>query len=186
MPGKLIVFEGIDGCGKSTHAELLTEFLKEHGKEVLHTAEPSHGQIGKLLREYLRQDAPPLVDTMLFIADRAEHVEQEIKPALEQGKTVICERYTYSTIAYQAAQGLDMEWLKSLNSFAPKPDIVILLDVPPEVGAGRTTTEEKFENTEFLTKVRGNYLKLAEESGFKIIDASREVDLVQDEIRNLV
>lgn len=184
--GKLIVIEGIDGCGKSTHAKLLVESLQSKGLEVLHTKEPSRGKIGLLLRDYLKQDAPPLVDTMLFIADRAEHVEQEIKPALKTGKVVICERYFYSTIAYQAAQGLDTKWLFNLNAFAPKPDMVILLDLRPDIAVKRTTSEEKFENQEFLEKVRKNYMKLAKKYNFKVIDVSKNKRIVQQEIKTFV
>lgn len=181
-----IVFEGIDGCGKTTHAALLSKFLSEKSYRILHTKEPSRGKIGILLREYLKKDAPPLVDALLFTADRAEHIEQEIKPALDEEKIVLCERYFYSTIAYQAAQGLSMEWLKELNSFAVKPDVVILLDLEPEISAARISTNEKFENVEFLKKVRENYLKLAEQENFAVIDASKNKTEVQKEIQKIV
>ena len=184
--GKLIVFEGIDGCGKSTHAEKLAKWLKKEGHDVLHTKEPSKGPIGILLRQYLKMDAPPRVDALLFTADRAEHLKNEINPALEEGKIVLCERYIYSTIAYQAAQGLEWEWLVDLNSFATKPDLTILLDLRPDIAVKRTTTEEKFEELNVLKKVRQNYNKLASEYGFSIIDGSRGRTIVQDKIRDTV
>jgi dTMP kinase len=183
--GKLIVFEGMDGCGKSTHAKLLSAWITKKGLAVLHTKEPSKGGIGLLLRKYLKKGVPPLVDALLFTADRAEHVESEIKPALSEGKIVICERYIYSTIAYQAAQGLDWKWLEELNSFAPKPDAVILLDMRPDIAHKRTSTKEKFETAGFLTKVRQNYLKLAQENNFFIVDVTGAKTKVQEEIRNI-
>src|SRR3989344_5612667 len=122
--GKLIVLEGIDGCGKTTHAKLLTQWLTANGHSVLHTKEPSRGPIRLLLRDYL---------------------EKETQPAVEEGKIVVCERYYFSTIAYQMAQGLDKKWLTELNAFATKPDLVILLDLNPEVSVKRTSTNEKFE-----------------------------------------
>lgn len=184
--GKLIIIEGIDGCGKSTHAKLLTDFLLKQGKKVLHTKEPSYGQLGLLLREYLKKNTPSVADALLFTADRAEHIAFEIKPALDSGKIVVCERYMYSTIAYQAAQGLSIEWLKELNSFAVKPDVIILLDLEPEISAKRISTNEKFENVEFLKKVRENYLKLAVEENFEIVDASGKKEEVQKEIQKIV
>lgn len=175
----------MDGCGKSTHAKLLSEWLKKKGLQVLHTKEPSKGSIGLLLRKYLKKGVPPLVDALLFTADRAEHVESEIKTALSEGKTVVCERYIYSTIAYQAAQGLDWKWLEELNSFAPKPDVVILLDMRPDIAYKRTSTQEKFETAGFLTKVRQNYLKLAQENNFFIVDVTGAKTKVQEEIQNI-
>lgn len=183
--GKLIVLEGIDGCGKTTHAKLLAQWLESNGKKVLHTKEPSYGPIGLLLREYLKKESLPLVDALLFTADRAEHVEKEINPALKEGKIVVCERYFYSTIAYQMAQGLDKNWLEKLNAFAPKPALTILLDLQPEVSVKRTTTNEKFENLVFLKKVRENYLQLAKEEKFPVIDASGEKKAVQEAIRKI-
>lgn len=184
--GKFIVLEGIDGCGKTTHAKLLTKWLAEKGHNVLHTKEPSRGQIGLLLREYLKKDSLPLIDALLFTADRAEHVEKEIEPALKEGKIVVCERYFYSTIAYQMAQGLDKKWLQELNAFAPKPDLVILLDLPPDVSVKRTSTNEKFEKLEFLKKVSSNYKALAKEFGFVIVDAAKGKSEVRDAIRSIV
>ncbi len=183
MKGKFIVLEGIDGCGKTTHAKLLAQWLTEKGHSVLHTKEPSRGPIGLLLRDYLKKDSLPLIDALLFTADRAEHLEKEVKPALEEGKIVVCERYVYSTIAYQVAQGLDKTWLTELNAFAIKPDLTILLDLASEVSVKRTSTKEKFETLEFLTKVRKNYLALANEEKFSVIDAGRAKNAVQEDIR---
>ncbi len=184
--GKLIIIEGIDGSGKTTHAKLLSQWLTANGHNVLHTKEPSRGPIGLLLREYLKKETEPLIDALLFTADRAEHVEKEISPALAEGKIVVCERYYFSTIAYQMAQGLDKKWLSDLNSFAPKPDLIILLDLSPEVSVKRTSTNEKFEKLEFLKKVNNNYKTLAKEFGFVTIDASKGKSEVREEIRSIV
>ncbi len=184
--GKFVLLEGIDGCGKTTHAKLLAKWLAEKGHDVLHTKEPSRGQIGLLLRDYLKKDSLPLIDALLFTADRAEHLEKEVRPALEEGKIIVCERYVYSTIAYQVAQGLDKTWLTELNAFAIKPDLTILLDLDPEVSVKRTSTKEKFETLEFLKKVRKNYLALANEEKFSVIDAGRAKNAVQESIRNVV
>ena len=184
--GKLIVLEGVDGSGKSFHAEELTHWLKEQGKAALHTKEPSRGPIGLLLRKYLKEDALPLVDALLFTADRAEHLEKEIQPAIEAGKIVVCERYVYSTIVYQAAQGLDWNWLKELNSFAPKPDLTLLIDLRPDIAVKRTSTKEKFETQNFLEKVSKNYERLAKEEGFVVINGGRGKTVVQKDIRKAI
>ena len=184
--GKFIVLEGVDGCGKSTHAKLLTKWLASKGFSVLHTKEPSRGPIGLLLRQYLKLNAPPRVDALLFTADRAEHLEREIKPALNNGMVVVCERYVYSTIAYQAAQGLNLNWLKKLNSFVLKPDLVLFLDIRPDIAVKRTTTNEKFEELSFLKKVSANFKKLAKEENFLTINAGRGKKIVQEEIRKKV
>lgn len=182
--GKFIVMEGIDGSGKSTHRKLLGEYLEENGYPTLVTSEPSHGRMGKLLREYLQEDdTPPMVDTLLFAADRVEHLEKEIKPALAEGKMVITERYNFSSMAYQAAQGMDMLWLTQVNSFVLMPDLVILLDLPPESAIPRTSTNEKFEQLDFLKKVYDNYQKLAWVYDFHRVNAERDVEAVQADIR---
>ncbi|MBD3262114.1 MAG: dTMP kinase, partial [Candidatus Altiarchaeales archaeon] len=151
-----IVLEGVDGCGKSTHAKLLGQWLEDEGVCVFLTAEPTKGFLGDALRSFLSgyQSLDPLSLSLLFCADRMQHLSEEIKPALSEGKTVVCERYVHSTIAYQAAQGVDWDWLWQLNRFALEPELVLYLDVDPEVGVERTTTGEVFEKKEFLSKVR--------------------------------
>ncbi|MFH0859979.1 MAG: dTMP kinase [Candidatus Altiarchaeota archaeon] len=129
-----IVFEGLDGCGKTTQAKLLAEFLAERGDAVILTAEPTKGDIGEYIREILssKKIVDPITLALLFTADRREHLMNEIEPALKAGKIVISERYFYSTICYQAAQGVNWEWLVSINEFARKPDVSIFLDSPVE------------------------------------------------------
>jgi len=176
-----IVLEGIDGCGKSTQSKLLSKWLKEHGKDVVLTAEPTKNEIGKFIREVLagnhEVDAKTLA--LLFTADRYEHLKTLVEPALKEGKIVVSERYYYSTIAYQEAQGVERRWLIEMNKFARKPDITIVLDVDPKLGAGRTTTQEIFEKEEFLTKVRDNYMKFDEDL-FKIDGEQSKEDVFSD------
>jgi dTMP kinase len=172
-----IVFEGVDGCGKSTHAKLLAEWLKEAGKSVLLTAEPTQGKIGHVIRQILSgaQEVDPRTLALLFTADRCEHVK-EIRAAQEEGKIVISDRYYYSTVAYQSAQGLGREWLLEINKFDLKPDLVLLLDIAPAAAEARAASGEIFENKEFLGKFRT----------LKIIDSSRPKEAVQADIRALV
>lgn len=185
--GKFIVIEGMDGCGKSTHSKLLSRWLESQGKDVLLTGEPSHGKIGRLLRVYLKEETLPVVDAFLFIADRAEHLEKTVKPALAAGKIVICERYYYSTLAYQTAQGMDRDWLMKLNAFAVEPDLVLLLDLTPEQAYKRTFTQEKFENVNFLRKVRQQYLQIFEgKTNFVKIKAMHKKGKVQAELQKAI
>lgn len=166
-----IVLEGIDGCGKSTHAHLLAKWLEDQGHTVLQTAEPTKSAVGRLTRLVLSGElsVSPRTLALLFTGDRMGHVRREIVPALEQGKTVVCERYWYSTVAYQSAQGLDREWLVSINGFAPEPDVALLLDVAPKEGEARTSTGEIFEKAAFLTAVAGTLHSFPE---LTVVDSS--------------
>ncbi|HIJ98567.1 TPA: dTMP kinase [archaeon] len=183
--GKFIVLEGIDKSGKSTHSKLLVKFLRKKFSTI-HTKEPSRGPIGLLLRKYLRKDSLPLIDALLFTADRVEHQNSVVVPALKKGKVVVQERSFYSTIAYQQTQGLNEKWLRALNSFALKPNLVILLDINPRIALKRIRGKEKFETLNFLYKVRKNYLALARKEKFTIIRADMSKKAVQAEIRNAV
>jgi dTMP kinase len=179
-----LVLEGVDGCGKSTHAKLLAEWLTSRGRVVILTAEPTDGVIGRLIREVLsgKVEVDPKTLALLFTADRVEHVKA-IRQALDEGKDVISDRYYYSTVAYQAAQGVDRKWLLQMNRFALTPDLVILLDVDAEAGAGRARSGEIFEKAEFLRKVSTGYKKFRT---LKVVDSSRPKETVQEEIRGLV
>lgn len=135
MPhGVLLALEGIDGSGKSTQAELLTAALKERGLPVVLTREPTSGPRGQQLREYFQGEdryLSPKEELNLFMADRREHGEQVIKPALEAGRIVITDRYYYSTVAYQGALGLDPARILAQNEvLAPRPDLVVILTLP--------------------------------------------------------
>lgn len=199
--GVFIVLEGIDGAGKSTQAKLLKLWFEEKGYEVVLTKEPTDTPFGKLIRRLvLTGGREGIIDgakisheaeALLFAADRAEHVDKLIKPALESGKVVISDRYFYSSLAYQWARGLDLEWLIDLNRFAIRPDVVILLDLPVKESMKRIKTRSiktEFDKIfELQKKVRENYLKLAERfPEIKIVNALEDVEGVHRQIVALV
>lgn len=160
--GYLIVFEGIDGTGKSTHCRLLGDFLESMGFPVRRLFEPTRGTWGMKIRKLLtkgREDVGPEEELSWFINDRKEDVEKNIGPALDQKKIVILDRYYYSTAAYQGALGLDPQWIISENEvFAPKPDLVFLFITPPEQCLERIQKsrmeQSTFERLDYLQKVQ--------------------------------
>ena len=189
--GAFIVFEGIDGSGKSTHIRLLCNELKLQGYNVLRTSEPSRGRIGRFIREYVehrRSRLPPEIEALLFAADRFEHVKRIIEPALEQGRIVISDRYLHSSLAYQGAEGVSLEWIRELNRFTLRPDLCILLDVRPETGLGRMRRRRRtvFEVYTFQQRVRNLYLQFAEQDELERVDANRPVAEVQRDVSALV
>lgn len=158
--GLLIVFEGTDGTGKSTQLSLLEQYLQNNHYPVVSTCEPTKGQYGQQIRKlYMQRDSrTPREELELFLADRKEHVDNVINPALASGKIVLCDRYFLSTVAYQGAIGFDINELISLNSFAPNPDIALLFHAPLDTGRkriteGRGDTLNDFEKIENLQKV---------------------------------
>lgn len=188
----LVALEGIDGSGKGTQARLLCSWLREKGYTCHLTAEPTESEIGTLIRRYLGELADSRIMALLFAADRAHHL-REIMAQLEAGSIVVTERYLYSSIAYQGALGMERSWLEQINSFAPQADIVFYLDV--DIGTAmqriaslnsfrREREMESYENEEFLKKVRGIYLEVAEErDNFEVIDANKGIKEVQSDIR---
>ena len=134
FPGTLIVFEGIDGTGKSTQLKLLAEALEQSGTEVVSSREPTDGPFGKKLRASMLEGRLSREEELaLFHDDRRDHIEHLILPALEAGKTIILDRYYFSTMAYQGARGFDPQEIRHQNEeFAPIPDHVILLELPVE------------------------------------------------------
>ena len=180
-----IVLEGIDGCGKSTQAKMLADWLEKNGQKTVLTAEPTKGRIGQYIREVLggKEKVDPRTLALLFSADRCEHLGSEVMPAISAGNAVVCERYCHSTVAYQSAQGVDRAWLLELNRFALKPDLTIFLDVPPKDAMERKVGREIFEEKEFLGKVYKEY------QGFKDVthvDGSGKPEEVSERIRNTV
>ena len=163
-----IVFEGIDGCGKSTQFKKFHEYIYNFSKynHILSTREPYKS---KEIREILKQDEDPYSKakqlTELFIKDREEHIKELIKPNIDKS-IILCDRYKYSTICYQTAQGLDINWLAELHNDMPTPDLTFIFDVPIETAFRRMKkdsriTEQKFEkDRDFLEKVRKNYIKI--------------------------
>jgi len=180
-----IVIEGVDGCGKTTQAKKLAEWLSGEGHDVLLTAEPTEGRIGKFIREILQgtEEVDPKTLTLLFTADRYEHLTNKVEPAQALGKIAVSERYYHSTIAYQQAQGVDRDWIIELNRFAPKPDLVFLIDSPVADAVARTSTDEIFERQDFLEKVRDNYLEFDD---VVKIDGRKSADHIFEKIRKNV
>lgn len=155
--GILVAVEGIDGAGKTTQVELLCRRLSTAGFHVLRTKEPTNGPAGQQLRASARAGRlPPEQELALFLADRAAHVREEIDPQLAAGVVVVVDRYYFSTIAYQGARGLDVEDLRTRNeAIAPRPDLLLLVDVPVEEGLrrithGRGDVADAFETRESL------------------------------------
>ena len=190
-PGVFIVFEGIDGSGKSTHIKLLAEELRGRGLHVLETSEPSRDRIGTFIREYAERNGDRFTletETLLFAADRYEHVKQVITPALERGMVVISDRYFYSSIAYQGATGIDLDWIREMNRFAPRPDLSVLLDISPEYSLQRVNDRAKtvFEVSDYLRKVRDIYMGMVERGELGRIEADRPRDEVRVDIQGLV
>jgi dTMP kinase len=182
-----VAVEGIDGSGKSTVIGLLAEMLPR----VYITREPSGGPIGRLIREWALRggSVDPHVDALLFAADRIEHYRREIEPKLRENFLVVTERYIESSIAYQGAAGVSIEFVKYINSLVPRPDLTIILDVDPEIAIARIARRggvEKFEHVSFLRRVREIYLRRAEEEGYPVVDASRPPDVVAREVANII
>ncbi|MBO4569175.1 MAG: dTMP kinase [Candidatus Methanomethylophilaceae archaeon] len=184
--GAIIVVEGIDGTGKSTLCARLARELESEGFEVYPTAEPTRGKVGRLIRSGAFEGVSQSTEALLFMADRNDHTEEMLWSASE-GKVVLCDRYFASTLAYQSS-GLDGSsvdpgvLMPLCEAFARVPDLTILLDADPETTMGRVRSRgedvSKFEDAGFLRRVRERYLLLAQEHGFKVIDASAGPDEV--------
>lgn len=198
MRGKFLVIEGIDGCGKSTQVRMLTEWLEKNNIPFFLTKEPSEKGLRKMIKGIVAENTKlddPVLDALLFTADRKLHIDTEIKPELESGKIVISDRYYHSTFAYQQTQGLELKWLREINKFAMKPDLTIVFDVPAEVSVERLSKDstrksfDKFEKISFLKRLRDCYLKLPSELKDEkviILDANRQPGMVFDELKKMV
>jgi dTMP kinase len=203
-----ISLEGIEGCGKTTQITGLRTYLEDRGHACVVTREPGGTGIGQKIRSILLDPASsglvPVAELLLYMADRAQHIQALIKPGLAQGKIVLCDRYFDATVVYQGfARGLDVQLIRDLHRLLLedlKPDVTLLLDLPPRVGlarawqeldsGGRSGRESRFEEetVSFHDKVRTGYLELArlEPQRFQIIDASRNVEQVQADIRDAI
>ena len=204
MRGKFISFEGIDGSGKSTQLRLIAGDLRVQGFDVLTTMEPGGTPLGRRLREAFletEENVAPLAELLLFAADRAQHVNFLVKPALEQGKIVISDRFADATFAYQGAgRGFDEKTVNQVIRLATdglKPDLTLFFDIPIEKAILRTNSrpdKETIKNrmdketSEFYTRVREAYLRIApkEPKRFRIIDASGSINEVHGKVLEIV
>ena len=187
----LINLEGIDGCGKSTQSQFLMDKFESDSEKTILLKEPTNGKYGQKLWEMLSGKIEATTEEILelFVLDRKEHVNQKIKPALDDGMIVLMDRYYYSTMAYQAAAGIDVDRIRRDNEFAPKPDIVLIFDLPADLAMKRVRSHsvaDVFEKEEHLEKVRKAYLNLEDDSLVQIIDATRTPEVIFDEVWRLV
>lgn len=198
--GVFITFEGGEGAGKSTQLRLLSDHLARNGHDVIRTREPGGSPAAEEIRNLLvtgRADRwSPLAETLLFYAARVEHWREVIEPALASGKTVLCDRFTDSTIAYQAYAGglprASIEQLHALVLPGVAPDLTLILDMPVEAGlvraAARNGSENRFEakGTAFHEKLRSGFLDIARREPVRcvVIDAQGTVDDVQSRIQD--
>ena len=183
MKGVFICIEGLDGSGKSTQAKLLTKKLCKAGYNAIYTAEPSQGKIGKFIRKRLfeQERMPTTVEALLFAADRIEHVQNTVMPALKEGKIVISDRYVYSSLAYQGSAGLTLDWIENINSNAKKPDLSLFIDVAPEVVLERLKRKKSvMETLQTQQKVREIYQKYIQKGELQVIDGTKSKNEVLD------
>jgi len=186
--GFFIVLEGIDGCGKTVHSKVLCEELRRLNYDVVYTTEPSRFQIGQFIEQKFLREAKvsPQVEALLFAADRFDHLMFEVLPMLKANKIVVSDRYVYSSLAYQGAQGLMLDWIRQINYFAIKPSLALYLDVPAEIGLARKRWRSVLERVELERKVREIYLSLAESGELVKVDSKRSLDVVKKEVLELV
>jgi len=201
MKGFFITFEGCEGSGKSTHSRLLYEFLKKEGYAVVHTREPGGTKISEAVRLILlspENNITPLAELFLYETARTQHMTEVIIPALEAGKTVVCDRFTDATLAYQGyGRGLDIAVIKRLNHTAAsgvKPDLTVYLDIAPEKGLKKARSIKKdfkkscdrleSEGISFHKRVRTGYLELArqEPGRIKVIRTGDTIALTHKEV----
>lgn len=186
--GLLIVLEGIDGAGKSTQAKGLVRRLRYRGIDAVSLREPTRGRYGREIRRLAKaaDSLTPSQELDLFLLDRRENVDKRIRPALERGRVVVMDRYYLSTIAYQGAKGLDPGMLRRVNErFAPKPDLVVILDLPAGDGLGRIAVRKSrdllFEREGYLRRVRAIFRSFRGRR-FVHLDAGRDRREIADEI----
>jgi dTMP kinase len=203
MPGVFISFEGVEGCGKSTQIQLLAETLQADGHEVVVTREPGGTALGQILRKLLLEPATPLApgtELLLMLADRAQHIQDVIAPALNANKIVLCDRFADSTIAYQGyGRKIDLALLTQLNAFTCggyRPALTFLLDVPVIEGLRRAQKRRgngvadhfEVESVAFHERVHEGFLAVAraEPERVQVLDSTRPLEVVRQEIMRIV
>lgn len=196
--GLFITFEGADGCGKTTQLNLLKEYLQQNNYEVVLTREPGGKGLGEKVREILLNydgEVSDRCESFLFLADRAQNIDIIVKPAIESGKIVLCDRHTDSTVAYQGyGRGLDINQIHTLNSLATnniKPDLTLVFDVDIETSMKRVGAEkDRMENSgnEFFNRVRNGYLEIAkiEPERIKVIDSTKSIEEIHKNVINII
>jgi dTMP kinase len=188
--GIFVCIEGLDGSGKTTHAYRLVRNLQKRGFDAVYTTEPGRGELGKFIRASVLQGkdrVPRVVEAVLFAVDRVEHMEKEVKPALRQGKVVVSDRCVYSSLAYQGAAGLDLDWIEEINRFALPPDLALYIDVPPEVVVKRIRRKKSvMERLETQRRVKEVYMKFVDNGKLKPIDGDRKKSEVEQNILKVI
>lgn len=198
MRGLFITFEGADGCGKTTQMKLLDEFLRNKSFDVVTTIEPGGVGVGQKIREILLNydgDVSSNCEAFLFLANRAQNIDSVVKPAVADGKIVLCDRHIDSTIAYQGyGRGVDIEQLKMLNDLATskfKPDLTLVFDIDVETSMQRVgKNKDRLESAgkDFHQRVRNGYLDLAkqEPERIKVIDARGSIEIVFEKVKEII
>jgi dTMP kinase len=184
--GAFICIEGLDASGKTTHSHYLVDDLRRRGFKAVYTTEPSPGKIGEFIRAYVlhrKKRVSSVVEALLFAGDRVDHVERLVEPALQKGKIVVCDRYLYSSLAYQGAAGLNLNWIRQINRNALTPDLAIYLDVPPEVVLKRMRRKKSvMERLQIQRKVEEIYMQLVEDGLLVRVEGNRAKDEVSKSI----
>jgi dTMP kinase len=188
--GVFVCIEGLDGSGKTTHAYRLVQNLQKRGFDAVYTTEPGRGKLGKFIRASVLQGkkrVPRVVEAVLFAVDRVEHLEKDVKPALMEGKVVVSDRCVYSSLAYQGAAGLDLEWIEEINRFALPPDLGLYIDVPPEVVVKRIRRKKSvMERLETQRRVKQVYIKFVNNGKLTSIDGDRKKIEVEQNILSVI
>ena len=196
--GLFITFEGPDGCGKTTQMNLLAQYFEKRGKKVVLTREPGGKGLGEKVREILLNyngEVSDRCESFLFLADRAQNIDIIVKPAVEKGEIVLCDRHIDSTVAYQGyGRGLDLNEINILNNLATggkKPDLTLVFDVDVETSMKRVGKEkDRMESAgiEFHNRVRNGYLELAtqEPDRIKVLDATKTIEEIHEKVIEII
>ena len=188
--GIFICIEGLDGSGKTTHAHRLVGNLQEKRFDAIYTTEPSRGELGAFIRGTIlegKKRVPRVVEAVLFAVDRVEHINKDVKPALNEGKIVVSDRCVYSSLAYQGAAGLDLEWIEEINRFALPPDLALYIDVPPEVVVKRIRRKKSvMERLETQRRVQKVYMRFVDNGKLMLIDGDRKKGEVEQNLLKVI